>query len=71
MASVIRNISISENSNPSFCAKKETLRFQRTRKDRNHGFGLSKIKEVLEKYEGRYEMYMEEDMVTIKVYLPI
>lgn len=51
--------------------EKETLRFQRVRKDRNHGFGLSKIREVLEKYDGRYEMYMEGDMITIKVYLPI
>lgn len=51
--------------------EKETLTFRRAHKDRNHGYGLSKIKEVLEKYDGKYEQYMEEDMIVIKVYLPI
>lgn len=41
------------------------------RKDRNHGFGLYKIKEVLEKYDGRFEQDIKGQVLTIKVYLPI
>lgn len=44
---------------------------KKNRKDKNHGFGLHKIKEVLEKYDGRFEQYIEGQILTIKVYLPI
>lgn len=44
---------------------------QSNRRDKNHGFGLHKIAEVLEKYDGRFEQYTEGQMITIKVYLPI
>ena len=41
------------------------------KKDRNHGFGKSKIKGVMEKYHGNYEQNVENNIMTIKVYLPI
>lgn len=41
------------------------------RKDRNHGFGLRKIREVIEKYDGRLEQDIEGKMVTVTIYLPI
>lgn len=44
---------------------------KKNRKDKNHGFGLHKIKEVLEKYDGRFEQYIEGQILTVKVYLPI
>lgn len=44
---------------------------KKNRKDKNHGFGLHKIREVLEKYDGRFEQYIEGQILTVKVYLPI
>ncbi len=41
------------------------------KKDRNHGYGLNKIKNVLEKYDGRFEQNVENEMFSITVYLPI
>lgn len=43
----------------------------RRRKDRNHGFGVYKIREVVEKYGGRLETTREGDRLRITVYLPI
>ncbi len=40
-------------------------------KDRNHGHGTQKIKDVLEKYDGRHELQLKEDMITLTIYLPI
>lgn len=40
-------------------------------KDKNHGFGVQKIVEIVEKYNGNLEQSMEENQVTIDVYLPI
>lgn len=40
-------------------------------KDRNHGFGINKIKNVLEKYDGRFELNVEQEILNVKVYLPI
>lgn len=39
--------------------------------DRNHGHGIQKIKDVIEKYNGHYEIKTESDLITIIVYLPI
>lgn len=41
------------------------------RKSRNHGFGMGKIKSVLDKYEGKMELDIRQSMVTITIYLPI
>lgn len=63
-------ISISNSIRP----EDDTIHLTKKRKkhtDRNHGFGLNKIKEVLEKYDGRFEQIAEQQMLTIKVYLPI
>ncbi len=40
-------------------------------KDKNHGFGVQKILEIVRKYNGNVEQSMDEDKVTIDVYLPI
>lgn len=39
--------------------------------DRNHGYGVRKIKDVVEKYNGGFERKIEQGMMIIKVYLPI
>lgn len=46
---------------------------QKTNKkpDRNHGYGLHKIKEVAEKYQGIFEQEQKEGLFTIQIYLPI
>lgn len=41
------------------------------KKDRNHGHGVHKIKNILEKYDGRWEQRIEQQILTITVYLPI
>ncbi len=41
------------------------------KKDRNHGHGLYKIRNVLGKYDGKIEQRIEEQKVTLTVYLPI
>lgn len=41
------------------------------KKDRNHGYGLNKIKSILEKYDGRFEQNIENELISITVYLPI
>lgn len=41
------------------------------KKDRNHGFGINKIKDVLEKYDGKMESIIEGQIIKIIVYLPI
>ncbi len=43
----------------------------RKKNDRNHGHGVNKIKSVLEKYDGRYEQNVENEIMSITVYLPI
>ena len=40
-------------------------------KGKNHGFGVRKIRSVLEKYDGTCEMDIEDDTFTMRVYLPI
>lgn len=40
-------------------------------KGKNHGFGVRKIRNVLEKYNGKYEMDIEEQTFIMKIYLPI
>ncbi len=40
-------------------------------KDRNHGYGVGKVKSVLEKYNGKSEMELKEQIWTLTVYLPI
>ncbi|MBQ7782317.1 MAG: sensor histidine kinase [Lachnospiraceae bacterium] len=44
---------------------------QKKSKDRNHGYGIKRINEVLEKYGGRWEKSVEQKTMTIKIYLPI
>lgn len=41
------------------------------RTDRNHGFGIQKVLEVVEKYNGNIEQTAEENRISIQVYLPI
>lgn len=41
------------------------------KQDRNHGFGTRKIQGVVQKYDGRLEVTVEEQIVKIEVYLPI
>ena len=41
------------------------------KKDRNHGFGLGKIKDVVEKYNGRFEQNLADDKIVTEVYLPL
>lgn len=40
-------------------------------KDRNHGFGAHKIKDVLDKYNGGFELSTGHQMLTITIYLPL
>ncbi len=40
-------------------------------KGKNHGFGVRKIRSVLEKYNGKYEINIEEHLFTMTIYLPI
>lgn len=44
---------------------------QNKRKDRNHGYGMNKIKSVLEKYGGSFEYKADEHITNITIYLPI
>lgn len=39
--------------------------------NRNHGYGLGKIREICEKYDGSFEQKHEGSLVTTRVYLPI
>ena len=41
------------------------------RKDKNHGFGINKIKEVIEKYDGKIESIIEGRKIKLTIYLPI
>lgn len=49
----------------------QNLTFKRKTIDRNHGHGIQKIKDVIEKYDGRHEIKLEDTRVSIIVYLPI
>ena len=44
---------------------------KKKKKDRNHGHGTNKIKGVVEKYGGSLEQQVEQEMVTMTIYLPI
>lgn len=39
--------------------------------NRNHGFGIGKIKEVCSKYDGMFEQNYKDQIMTTRVYLPI
>lgn len=40
--------------------------------NRNHGFGMNKIRTVLDKYDGKYEIDMGQyNKFIVKIYLPI
>ena len=39
--------------------------------NRNHGFGIGKIKEVCNKYDGMFEQNYKDQIMTTRVYLPI
>jgi len=41
------------------------------KKDKNHGFGINKIKEVVEKYDGKIESIIDGHKIKLTVYLPI
>lgn len=41
------------------------------RENRNHGFGLNKIKEVIEKYNGNFEQTLQGQTMVTEVYLPL
>lgn len=57
--------SIHENDKENLTKKKNG------RKNRNHGFGLGKIQEVIEKYEGTFEQHFSDNMITTEVFLPL
>ena len=44
---------------------------KKSKKSRNHGFGIGKIKSVLEKYNGKLDLEVKQNMVRIAIYLPI
>lgn len=44
---------------------------KRIQRGKNHGFGIHKIMEVAEKYNGNIEHTIDDNQVTITVYLPI
>ncbi len=44
---------------------------KKVKRDKNHGHGLNKIQEVLEKYDGKLEQTIENQMINMKIYLPI
>ena len=39
--------------------------------DRNHGYGIGKIQEIVKKYNGTLEHSLENNIMTIRIYLPI
>lgn len=39
--------------------------------DRNHGYGIAKIRDVVQKYHGTMEHSIKQHVMTIKVYLPL
>lgn len=41
------------------------------RHDKNHGFGVQKIKQILDKYQGTIEENKNGELITINVYLPL
>lgn len=58
----------------SIAIRNSTLKHESSKpqkRDRNHGFGVHKINEVIEKYDGRLEKHAEPDTVSITAYLPI
>ncbi len=57
-------IKITNSISEEFKEKKED-------RDRNHGYGISKIKSVVQKYNGNYELKVDNEKVTVSVYLPI
>lgn len=47
------------------------LNTKHKKKDRNHGHGIPKISNVIEKYDGRIEQKIIQELIMITVYLPI
>ena len=41
------------------------------KKGRNHGYGIRKMKKVIERYEGRWNLEVEKQKMIITIYLPI
>lgn len=41
------------------------------KQDRNHGYGIHKIKEVTKKYQGIFEQNQKDGLFTMEIYLPI
>lgn len=63
------SISISNETIADLPTDKELKK--RQKKDRNHGYGLVKIKELTQKYNGTFEQNISNNIVTTAVYLPI
>lgn len=42
-----------------------------SKKDRNHGYGIHKIEEVTEKYQGIFEQTQKDGLFTMQIFLPI
>lgn len=49
----------------------ETLGSSAKSEDRNHGYGIKKIKDICEKYNGSFQQEQVEDLVHTTVYLPL
>lgn len=39
--------------------------------NRDHGFGLNKIKEIVKKYNGNFEQTLDNQTIITRVYLPL
>ncbi|MBQ4523725.1 MAG: GHKL domain-containing protein [Lachnospiraceae bacterium] len=55
----------------SICEEDAGNLMPKKKSSRNHGFGLNKIKEIVEKYNGNFEQTRKEQTVITKVYLPL
>lgn len=50
---------------------KDINRLETSKKDKeNHGFGVAKIKEIVVKYEGSVEFYIEDDTFNVEIMIP-
>lgn len=61
------SITVTNSSCPAHGTETIPLR----RRDRNHGYGIPKIQEIVQKYQGIFEWNAHGEQFTSKIYLPI
>lgn len=61
------SVSMMNTAREEFDIKKLTS----VQRDKNHGFGVQKILEIVQKYNGNLEQSMKDNKVIVDVYLPI